>query len=68
MIKAVERQTNRIYTKDEKVIDRALRIVYFEDLEEDRGGVRAGKPVVPGGHRRVSAGQVANVGVLLRLP
>ena len=34
MIKAVERQTNMVYTKYEKVVDRALRSMYFEDLEE----------------------------------
>ena len=34
MIEALERQTTVIYTKDEKVVDRALRSTYFEDLEE----------------------------------
>jgi len=34
MIEALERQTTVIYTKDEKVVDRALRSAYFEDLEE----------------------------------
>ena len=33
MIEEVERQTNVVYTKDEKVVDRALRSTYFEDLE-----------------------------------
>ena len=28
LIEALERQTNVIYTKDEKVVDRALRSVY----------------------------------------
>ena len=30
----MERQTNVIYTKDEKVVDRALRSAYFADLDE----------------------------------
>jgi len=34
MIEALERQTTVIYTKDEKVVDRALRSAYFEDLVE----------------------------------
>ena len=34
MIEALERQTNIIYTKDENVVDRALRSLYFEDLDE----------------------------------
>jgi len=33
LIKALERQTSVIYTKDEKVVDRALRSAYFSDLE-----------------------------------
>ena len=33
-MEALERQTNVIYTKDEQVVDRALRSAYFEDLEE----------------------------------
>jgi len=36
LIKAVEQQTNVIYTKDEKVVDRALRGAYFSDLDEVR--------------------------------
>jgi len=34
LIEALERQTNVIYTKDEKVVDRALRSVYYSDLNE----------------------------------
>lgn len=34
MIKAVEQQTCVIFTKDEKVVDRALQNQYFKDLEE----------------------------------
>ena len=34
LIEALERQTNVIYTKDEKVVDRALRSAYFADLDE----------------------------------
>ena len=34
LIEALERQTNVIYTKDEKVVDRALRSAYFSDLYE----------------------------------
>ena len=34
LIEALERQTNVIYTKDEKVVDRALRSAFFSDLDE----------------------------------
>ena len=34
LIEALERQTRVIYTKDEKVVYRALRRAYFEDLDE----------------------------------
>ncbi|KAL9953128.1 hypothetical protein ACROYT_G040490 [Oculina patagonica] len=34
LIEALERQMNVIYTKDEKVVDRALRSAYFSNLEE----------------------------------
>ena len=34
MIESLERQTRVIYTKDEKLVDRALRSAYFEDLDE----------------------------------
>ena len=34
LIEALERQTNVIYTKDEKVVDRASRSAYFSDLDE----------------------------------
>jgi len=34
LIEALERQTNVIYTKDEKVVDRALRSEYYSDLNE----------------------------------
>ena len=34
LIEALERQTSVVYTKDEKVVDRALRSAYFEDLDE----------------------------------
>ena len=34
LIEALERQTNIIYTKDEKVVDRALQNVYFSNLDE----------------------------------
>ena len=34
LIEALERQTNIIYTKDEKVVDRTLRSAYFSDLDE----------------------------------
>ena len=36
MIEAVERQTNVVYTKDQKVVDKALRSVFFSDLDEIR--------------------------------
>ena len=34
LIEALEWQTNVLYTKDEKVVDRALRSAYFSDLDE----------------------------------
>ena len=34
MIECLERQTRVMYTKDEKVVDRALRSAFFEDLDE----------------------------------
>ena len=34
LIEALERQTNVIYTKDEKVVDGASRSAYFSDLDE----------------------------------
>ena len=34
LIEVLERQTNIIYTKDEKVVDRALRSAYFSGLDE----------------------------------
>ena len=34
LIEAVERHTNTAYTKDGKVVDRALRSAWFEDLNE----------------------------------
>ena len=34
LIEALKRQTCVVYTKDEKVVDRALRSAYFEDLDE----------------------------------
>ena len=34
LIEALERQTNVIYTKDEKVVDRVLRSAFFVDLDE----------------------------------
>ena len=33
-MEAVKRQTNVVSTKGEKVVDKALRSVYFKDLEE----------------------------------
>ena len=39
LIEALEHQTNIIYTKDEKVVDRALRSAYFSDLDEIGEGV-----------------------------
>ena len=33
-IEALERQTNIFYSKDEKVVDKALRGAYFSDLDE----------------------------------
>jgi len=34
LIEVLERQTNGIYTKDEKVVDRVLRSAYFGDLDK----------------------------------
>lgn len=36
LIKALERQTCVVYTKDERVVDRALRSAYVSDLDELR--------------------------------
>ena len=73
-IEAVERQTKVLCTKDEDVVDRHLRSAYFEDLEEigdvqDRIPKKQGynKPTLSSRHRGISADQVANVAVLLRL-
>ena len=71
-IEAVERQTRVMYTKDEDEVDRHLRSAYFEDLEEtgnDRIAQKRckDKQTLPGGHRGISAGQVENAAVLLRL-
>ena len=74
-IEAVERQTKVLYTKDKDVFDRHLRSAYFEDLEEigdaykieSRKKEYHDKQTFSGRHRGISAGQVANVAVLLRL-
>ena len=74
-IEAVERQTKVMYTKDEDEVDRHLGSGYFEDLEEigDAYKIESGKkrgqdkPTLPGRHRGISAGQVKNAAVLLRL-
>ena len=34
LIEALERQACVVYTKDEKVVDKALRKAYFSDVEE----------------------------------
>ena len=34
LIEALERQTCVVYTKDEKVVDKALRKAYFSDVDE----------------------------------
>ena len=34
LIEALERQTCMVYTKDEKIVDRALTSAYFEDLDK----------------------------------
>ena len=34
LIEALERQTNTIYTKKEKIVDQALRSAFFSDLDE----------------------------------
>ena len=58
------------------MVDKAKRSVWFDDLEEiviKRVRDRVSKEesddqqAVPGGHRRVSTGQAANVAILLRL-
>ena len=36
LIEALEQQTNVIYTKNEKVVDRTLLSTYFSDLDELR--------------------------------
>ena len=72
-IEAKERQTN---VKDEKVCDRALWGVFFEDPHEVGQAYEFVKPqepdnykaTVPGWHRVVSAGQASDGQVLLILP
>ena len=46
LIEALERQTDVFYTKDEKVVDRALRSSYFSDLDEvgEAYGLESFKP------------------------
>ena len=39
-IEAVERQTKVVYTTDEDTVDKYLRSVWFEDLEEIGGGYK----------------------------
>ena len=73
-IEAVERQTKVLYTKDEDIVDKHLRSTCFKDLEEI-GDIQdrilqkqcQDKSTLSGRHRSISAGQVANVAVLLRL-
>ena len=64
-----------LYTKDEDEVDKYLRSAYFEDLEEIGDAYKIelrkkqghDKPTLPDRHRGISAGQVANATVLLRL-
>ena len=46
LIQALEQQTHVIYTKDEKVVDRALQSAYFENLDEigEAYELESGKP------------------------
>ena len=72
---AVERQTRVVYTTDEDTVDKHLRSVWFEDLEEIGGGYKIdcrikkinNKPALPDWHCRVSAGQATHATVPLRL-
>jgi len=36
MLEDLERQTNVMFTKDENVVDRALRSAYFDDLDSSK--------------------------------
>ena len=71
LIEVKERQTRVIYTKDQYVVNKAKWSAWFDDLEEIGNvlkmvskGERDDQQAVPGGHRRVSTGQAANVAVL----
>ena len=73
LIEALERQTNIIYTKDEKVVDRALRSAYFSDLDEigQAYELESRKPRITircPFQVGIAVYQLANVGILLRLP
>ena len=75
LIKALKRQTKVIYTKDEKVVDRALRSAFSVDLDEvgQAYKLESRKPRItirrpsPDRNLCLAAGKAANAGTLLRL-
>ena len=71
LIKAKERQTRVIYTKDQHVVNQAKWSASFDDLEEIDDvfkivlkGESDNQQAVPGGHHRVSTGQLAKLRML----
>ena len=76
LIEVKERQTRVIYTKDQRVVDKAKRSVWFGDMEkiddvfelEFRKKESDDQQAVSNRDCCLSAGQTANVAVLLRLP
>jgi len=73
-IEDVTRQTNIIYTKDENVVDRAMRSTFFLDLEEigptynlESRKPRVNQKTFPGGDSCLPVSEAADAGILLRL-
>ena len=67
LIEALERQTNVIYTKDEKVVVRALRSAYFSGEYGKPEASDHNQKTVSGWNSCLSAGEAADAGILLRL-
>ena len=68
LIKAKERQTRVIYTKDQHVVNQAKWSAWFDDLEEIGDvfkivlkGESDDQQAVPGGNHRVSTGRLAKL-------
>ena len=71
LMKAKERQTRVIYTKDQHVVNQAKWSAWFDDLEEIGDvfkivlkGESDDQQAVPGGNHRVSTGQLAKLRML----